>query len=786
MFKRTMMALGLVFAQAAVAQAAPLAERVPGDALVYVGWTGSTEIGPEYDQSRLKEILEATNLDELVGPYLIRAAARLAEEEPEAGAYANVLAEAAEAFWKYPSALYIGPPSEDSPIPTVAILCRAGDQAMALAQRWEQTLAQAGEAGQPVPARAEAGDGMAALTIGELPREKLARMGLLQGVGGPAAAAGLTDNANFQTALAKIERDGVVVFYVDAEAIIRAIDAQALKMAPSPQPAQPGGPPPVNEFQYRGPEQEFAENWPKVRDALGLAGVKRFIMSDGFDGRDWACSGYLEAPEPRTGLVSLINTAKPLDDEMLRLVPDSAAIVMGGRFSFAQLYDVIDEAAGKIEPQAQEQLRALEQQASMMVNTPLRANLLASLGDEWIVYTDRAVGGSNVMGFVLVNRLADAAKAEQAMLDVQQAIEMMVQEQMAEMPIRVTFRQIESEGLTVHYLAVPMFAPAWAIRDGYLFVSLYPQNVIAADAFTRSGRPDFRANRPFLALRERLGGAKVSAFQYYDIAQNGDDGYVTLVGMVQMLAGLSDMFGVPSPAIMMPPLHKLHPHFQPALSTAWVDEQGVHMRGLSPFPGAEQFAVQANSAMMQQVFMLGAMMPAMMAAPPHNAQRMEINTRARGIHQGAVQYSQGNNQVLAPDLYTLLESNMFTMEYVMHPDWGDPTPPDFDQWPREQKVQWVDENAMFVYLGKDVTFNADSRRIVVYQKAEFSDNGTIAVCFDDNHVEVMPMEQARQRIMAQTGADPFGGEVLMEEGEEGMEWHEEEATPEAPPPAPFR
>ena len=38
------------------ASAQPLADRVPADALVYIGWAGSQNLGPAYDASHLKAV----------------------------------------------------------------------------------------------------------------------------------------------------------------------------------------------------------------------------------------------------------------------------------------------------------------------------------------------------------------------------------------------------------------------------------------------------------------------------------------------------------------------------------------------------------------------------------------------------------------------------------------------------------------------------------------------------------------------------------------------------------
>src|SRR6266516_4147568 len=55
----------LIVFPAAVASAQPLADRVPADALVYVGWSGSQNLGPAYDASHLKAIAASSDVQKL-------------------------------------------------------------------------------------------------------------------------------------------------------------------------------------------------------------------------------------------------------------------------------------------------------------------------------------------------------------------------------------------------------------------------------------------------------------------------------------------------------------------------------------------------------------------------------------------------------------------------------------------------------------------------------------------------------------------------------------------------
>ena len=52
--------------------AQPLADRVPGDAVAYIGWCGSEGIPASYDSTHLKAIIDNSKIDELFTEFLPR------------------------------------------------------------------------------------------------------------------------------------------------------------------------------------------------------------------------------------------------------------------------------------------------------------------------------------------------------------------------------------------------------------------------------------------------------------------------------------------------------------------------------------------------------------------------------------------------------------------------------------------------------------------------------------------------------------------------------------------
>ena len=60
------MLAAVVLLVSGVASAAPLDERIPGDALVYAGWRGADSMAAEYAQSNLKAIIETAGMHDYI------------------------------------------------------------------------------------------------------------------------------------------------------------------------------------------------------------------------------------------------------------------------------------------------------------------------------------------------------------------------------------------------------------------------------------------------------------------------------------------------------------------------------------------------------------------------------------------------------------------------------------------------------------------------------------------------------------------------------------------------
>src|SRR5881227_382126 len=87
-----------------VAIAQPLADKVPADTLFYVGWRGADHLGPGYDQSHLKAVLDASDFSQLINEFIPGVIAKIAQADPQAAQMLPIISAIAKPMWKHPTA----------------------------------------------------------------------------------------------------------------------------------------------------------------------------------------------------------------------------------------------------------------------------------------------------------------------------------------------------------------------------------------------------------------------------------------------------------------------------------------------------------------------------------------------------------------------------------------------------------------------------------------------------------------------------------------------------------
>lgn len=559
---RIAIAVCLLLAGATVTRAQPLADRVPADALLYIGWAGSEHLGDAYAQSRLKSLMDASAVPQLLAELPPKLLARVGGNRPGAMENAHIKEFIAattglsDAVLRHPMAFYVGPVNLNArvPLPRMALFCQAGKEARPLADRFEKLIKDLPpEAPVKFAVQVWPGDVLVISTF-EI---------------GARIEESLSQREAFVAAMKQGVQSPVVAAYFDAEKVIN-VASLGINMAAG---------------------AREAALWRQILVTTGVSGVKRLALTGGFDGRDWATQAFIDAPAPRSGLLANVLSSKPVSDGLLRWAPKSTSWLAATRFEMDEALRVAGVLVGRFSPEQgkefDEGLAALNKALGM----DLQKDLLAALGDGWLIYTsdDTAQGAP---GICLVNPLRDRAKAE-ASLDKIGALAgaALARERGPRGPV-IELKTEKIGDLTVRRLPLPGVDPCWTIKGDNLYVALYPQVLLAATRHDGSAARSVLANDAFVAARKRVGvaGGAETTIAFADLPRLAPRTYPFVLALVQSGAGMLDLLGFETPPLLVPPLPKILNELTPAGAAVWVDAAGWHYRSVTPFPGAQLLA----------------------------------------------------------------------------------------------------------------------------------------------------------------------------------------------------
>ena len=709
----------LLFPLVAVGQ--PLSDRIPADAIIYVGWQGSENVGASFDKSRFKALLDESNIPALLENLLPQIIQRVAMEDKQAAEVLQRVSNLAGPMWRHPTAFQFSGVEfnknpQGAPRPKAALLCKAGADADTLLQQLSALVAEA--QGAPFPIKAFRQGDIVGLSIG-YERETEAFVG-----DGGKAGGNISTKDRFRQAIGQVQKEPLLVAYADTEALLAMID-QGVQAHESP---------------------ENQQQWNKVKDAFGLNGLKRIIMTGGFEGPDWSSQVFVAAPAPRTGLLKMLE-AKPVSEDLLRAIPKTATWVGVGQFDIAQFLTETRTAAVKVDPQAGKMFDQGMGAAQMMLAMNPQRDLFEPLGPEWAFYLDQNIGGNGLLGFTLINKLRKPAEAERALTKLEFTLHNLINGQLQREGMTVNFEQAEINGTNVHYVSTPLVSPSWASRDGNLYIGMFPQVVSAASQHVATKQPSILDNEAFVALRKRLGGEKAGGFSFMDLPRTAGEGYQTLLLISQAGLGAAELFGIDTPPMVIPPLATLKQHLTPAAGFTWTDDTGVHFKSASPFPGAELVMSQGGVAMAAPALLASIGMPAMTRAR-EQANRVKSASNLRQIGLGMMLYANENRGRYPGDLGTLITMDVHPIVFVS-PLSGKAVPPNILNGNVEQKKAWVNQNADYVYLGGTAKSSDPADVIVAYEKPEVTHGQGTNVLFADGRVEWMQVPVAMERVKQQ-------------------------------------
>ena len=753
------LAASAVLATVAPALAQPLADRVPADSVLYVGWAGASSLAGGYEGSNLEGVVAASHLPEAFGQFAPALIRRAGADDVMAAQAMRVAYDLLGTGFDRPAALVVeGLDLDARPEPTVrlSLTVDAGADADATLERAQSLLLIAGANRSPTPVRAFKLGTLVTLSVGHPPGE----MALAGGNDGRRPEP-LSADAGFRRALAQVGGGAggtggpAFVVRLDHDRVLSIID----------------------ESVKNGPDPDAKQWWPLVRDAAGVGGFHQLVVAGGFDGKDWATRTFVDAPAPRKGLLKLLPEG-PFDDSVLDAVPASATSVRALRLDPARVVDVLREVANGVSTDLSEPFELQLDRAADALDAELEADVLKPLGDHWVAYSAPDVGGTGLLGTVVVNRLDDEKAARAGLAKVRDYAAAKLEELGQDGPPadRLTFRGKAyavpvaggasgaggAGGATedVYYLDVPFVAPAYAVHEGRLFLGLYPQSVASAMSAADDvaggvgGAASILQSDKFKAVRERLGKTATAGLSYVDSPALAGPFYQGYQQLIRLGVGVAGVKGIDTPPPVLPPLRVVLANLSPEGSTAWVDDDGYHSLRIQSFPGSGALSLDEQAGLGGAALGTSILLPSLNRAR-ETANRIKCASNMRYIGQEMLLYSNEHKDQYPPDLGTLLATQDVAPEVFVCPSGSSSAPPagDFlkpDGTPDGPKLKaWVDANSDYTYLGAGRTNSSPAEDILLYEKPSDHDGDGMNMLFGDGHVEFFTMPSAVAELARQ-------------------------------------
>ena len=556
----------LIVVSPALSSAQTLADRVPADAILYVGWRGAADLGPGYEGSHLQAFLDQSKLPTVLHQSFPALLQRVESAYPQASVVIDSVMAIGGPLFNHPSALYLGPTDVSmpgAPKVRVALLCDAGADAANMATKLNQLISQ-------IP------PGPVQVTVNQF--GTLVVVSTYEFAEHPDNP--LSADAEFVAAMKQVSQDPVDVLYFSGTQLTQQIDSLVTE-AQNPQATQ---------------------MWPKVREALGMPGLKALILTDAFDGKDWLSQVFIDAPAPRVGLAAMLE-GHPLSQDTLKMIPDTATMAWAGEFDLAKFVDQIRSITTQIDPQVGQMLDGYISQVNGALGFNIQTDLLGAFGDEWAAYEDPEIAGYGSAGMVIINQCRDAKKLDASLSSLEKLATSTISLFTSQfMPLlTIQFRTETIDGMEVHFADLPVVTPSWTIKDGFWYFGMYPQVVVGAAE--RGDEKSILDNAAFQDEMTRLAApSHVTGLSFENVPAMADQGYQSLLTFTSLFVGAGDLVGMNAPAMVIPPLSKIKPELEPDGAVSWVDDAGWHAKAICAFPGDQILGMdQGGSQMLVQI-----------------------------------------------------------------------------------------------------------------------------------------------------------------------------------------
>lgn len=452
---------------------------------------------------------------------------------------------------------------------------------------------------------------------------------------------------------------------------------------------------------------------------LGVSSVKTFTARAGFAGPEIVTGSFLEAPQPRTGLLAAM---KPMDPGLMEMVDARAVTAGAASFDAAGVYDTIMRAIKTASVAAygdvEKGLAAFESQAKLSI----RKDLLGSLAGPVVFYTlgPGSTPETPMGGVVVLVKLKDAKLFETALAGLGDYAAAQSKGMFQ------TGSQTRDDGRTVHSWIIPQAAmmqvmPTWSVANEYAVIG---SNTASHDLVVRQmtaaagDRQSITGTAGYKETASRLPGNLVS-LSYADSRTQ----YTQTMAMLGQMWPMANMFAMQA-GIKLPPalpsLDSIIKDMKPSCRSGWTDSDGFYSQYRGPGVDVSLKSVAGTSLAM------GVLMPAL-ARVRQLSFRMTSGTNLSGIGKACLIFANDHGDKMPPDLQALVKEVELSPQAL------------------ESKLKPKDSDGpSYIYIaGQNVSMHPGN--IVAYDNPEFCIDG-VNVLFLDSHVEFVKPQEFRRRL----------------------------------------
>ncbi len=540
-------------AQRAIA-AGPLDDRVPQDALAYIGWAGADSLQEQYAHSNLKGVLDASVLQKFVadqaGKLIGNAKSNPNMLGPDGLKIMDRLQSALPILWRHPTAVYFCPldlTNPQQPVIRAGAICDAGAEAKDLSDTLKAALVET-----PPPASFP----IRVLTDGNV---VILAMGPSQTAADMKKGGGLAGNAAYKAAMAKVALPTpALALYADAAgALAMAKDAMAKTNAPA----------------------DVQKKAAMILDATGISSFSQIALASGFSPGPaagtfgWTDKSFVGITGPRQGLLAVLDS-QPLSDAAMAMIPRDATMFSAFKLDPAKILGELRNVLAKVEPGAQKDLESSLDQAKQALNVDLDKELISAMGDEWVFYRGpiSEEGGNS---YALVHKLRQGEVFAKSLASLEKTFN----EHVNAVPGLNMFKaeKMTTSKIEVSTIALGGFSVAWTARNGYLYISTM-DGIAGAVKQVENKAPGVAENDMYKAARATLpAGAKPMVITYANPAKV----YPELRRMAMGYLPVLRQFDIDIPRELFPDPADVAKFLTPSADIAWWEADGLHQMGNS-------------------------------------------------------------------------------------------------------------------------------------------------------------------------------------------------------------